>query len=1215
MRKIALTAALLFTSASIAQADPKKPSGPAECLYLPGESEGNAEQALNALLASIQRYPNSPTLTLALDRLNRFESLVKDGRKKISTALYKVYESKELTNEWNRERLSEVVVDYKRADGKQKAALKIQQNRGFVRRWRGIGPFGYNYRAGLHFVQDVERDLLKEEVDGRKSYRCRRQQKTWTDLSKDQSPWSLNASLFSISAGGGTYYAVSEVDSKTAQSGWLVLQSQSAKVWVNRVVIGVVDRQRERMPRRLRFPVQLRKGKNRVVVKLPGGATSFRMRLTNSNGAPMSFKENIALDFAKAPLGKKPKSTAPQLTENHLSFRRLSKWSTDMQVCYAYYLMSVQGLREEGLDELDRILKSESAQESPWILLMAGVAYESASHIGRNIRVPKARALIRRALQVSGRCQPATRRLAYFLSSENKVVESIALLSKSLGGQVNDLETATDLYRSYLSQNWLGEAADLLTQLISVHGRLPVLQNMRAAEFRGLGQDDKADKIEAALYSQDRRLTWQLGSKRRKAVLQGQFKEALKILAEEKRLTPTNKVSHGNAERLIYRAMGKTDDEIRMLRNLVKWLPESTVQLERLGKRLAELGTKASTEESVEILGRVLDKNPSRHDLRRLLGRLDEKRDDYWSSWDISAADLLKMKVNHKSFPQASSILLFDQEVTKIFKDGSIDQVITQAWRILDDRGVESLGERPERGELMAIQTILPDGTVLEPIRTSGGNYQMPGLKVGAIVFHKYRAQRGAPGFQFSYGPWWFQDPNQREPYALSRWILITPENTPFKIVERNMPVKAKVQKGQGWITRIWETRMLDRVEPEPNMPSNDEILPHVRLYEPKTLSEVLPLYKDLPIGNSLVTPSIARAAKKVTQGVKGEYKQALALFRFVKDQIKPGSGGSAAQILASKRGGFLVIYRALLKAAKIPFDDAVAGLNPAVQVTVDWHAPRFGQFQSPLIRLKFGDRSIWVGNEGGRYMPFGALPERLWGAPVLVLGPGQESLETLPDGGAERIGNFVMMKIQMGEKGAATLQRLTKVVNFSSFAVKEVVETLSKEQLQNFLQRQANAQFPGAQVTDFEFQKTKVPEAPFTTAETIKVQNFARKRGDGTLILPTGVAPVLLSQTFGGRSKRRFDIVLRNWLNFHDKIEINPGKLSVSALPKSIFIKKQFASYSLSFRRKGEIIIIERHLVFPPGRIPVKKYGEFLRFLEAIDTAEQSYLVVQNRP
>lgn len=1215
MKKLSLTLSLILVTATFAEADPKKASGPAQCLYLPGEAEGDAEKALSSLLASIERYPNSPTLSLALDRLNRFESLVKDGRERIAGTLFKLYESKSLTNEWNRERLSEWIVDYKRADGDHKEALQIQRGRGYLRRWRGIGPFGYNYRAGLHFVQNVERDLLNAEVDSRKFYPCRRKQKTWADLSKDQSPWTLNASLFSISEGGGTYYAVSEVQAEKAQEGWLVFQGQSAKIWVNRVIVGVIDRQRERLPRRVRVPIQILKGKNRVVVKLPGGATSFRLRLTLEDGRSMNFKETTQLDFAEAPLGKKPLSTKPQLLANHESFRGLAQWSTDMQVCYAYYLMSVQGLREEGLDQLEKVLSTGSAQKSPWILLLAGVAYESASHIGRNTRIPKARALIRKALQVSGRCQPATRRLATFRLAENKVVEAIALLSRSLGGKVDDLETAIDLYRIYLSQNWLGEAADLLTKLIAKHGRLPVLQNMRAAEYRGLGQDDKADAIEAALYSKDQRLTWQLGSKRRKAVQQGRFQDALKILVKEERLTPTNKVAHGNARRLIYRAMGDTKSEVKMLRLLVKWLPESDVQLERLGLRLAELEGSAHKDEAIAVLGRVLDKNPSRHDLRRLISALKEKEENYWSKWDITAKDLLAMKADHKSFPNASSILLFDQEVTKIYQDGSIDQVITQAWRILDDRGVEALGERPERGELMAIQTILPDGSVLEPIRTSGGNYQMPGLKVGAIVYHKYRSRRGAPGFQFTYGPWWFQDPNQSEPYALSRWILITPQSTPFKIVERNMPVKAKVEKGQAWITRIWETRMLDKVEAEPNMPSTAEILPHVRLYEPKSLESMIPLYKDLPIGKSLVTPSIARTVKTVTAGHKSDYDKALALFRFIKDEIKPGSGGSAAQILAAKRGPLLVLYRAFLKAAKIPFDDAVASLNPAVEVTVDWHAPSFGQFQSALIRLRFGDRDVWIGNEGGRYMPFGALPERLWGGPVLLLGPHHEGLETLPDGGANQIGNVVAMKMSVKEDGSATMKRLTKVVNFSAFAVKEVVGTLSKEQLHNFLQRQANAQFPGAQVSEFEFQKTKVPAAPFTTAETIEVKNFARKRGDGRLILPTGMAPAMLSQSFGGRPTRRFDIVLHNWMNLHDKIEINPGKLSVSALPRSVYIKKQFASYSLTFRRKGEIIIIERHLVFPPGRIPVKNYGEFLRFLEAVDTAEQSYLVVQKRP
>jgi hypothetical protein len=1208
---------LLILLPSLVFGDPKGPTGPASSLYPKGEAEGDASQSLRSLLDTIEQHPNSPALVLSLSRLARFEPLVKGGRQEVARRLKALYQSKVLSNHWNRELLINTIIDHERAEGHLQKALAYQSGRGYVRRWLGIGPFGRSYRAGLETVTELELDLLKERFDSRKKYSSRRQQILWTDLTKDQSQWSLRASLFSISKGGGTYYTATEIDSPKKQSGWLVYTGQSAKIWVNRVLIGRVDRQWDRHPRALRFPIRLRKGLNRLMVKIPGGAMSFSMRLASETGQSLTFKERKGFHFADTALASKVQSVSPRLTATHEDFKSLASWSMDLKVCYAFYLMSVQGLTEEGVVELEAVLKQNVAKNSAWIHMLAGLAYESASHLGRSVRVPRAKSEFEQALKLNkGLCRTATRRLAQILRSQNKTVDAVTMLEDALGDEVKDIETAMALYRLFVSQNWMGEAADVLKKMIKEHGPLPSLMRLRAAEYMSLGQQRKATAINEELYKTDRRMSWMLSRRRRQATTQGRFKDALAILNQERQLQPSYKVAHRNSEIRIYRAMANVKKELQALRALVDLQPENISVLERLGQRLAEINDKACQREAVDTLKSVLARAPSRHDLRSLVHELEGKQSKFWHKWDVTSEDLLKMKVKVGTFPEASTILLFDQEITKIFEDGSLEQVITQAWRIVDDRGVEKMGARPERGQLMAIQTLLPDGTILEPIRTSGGGYQMPGLKAGAIVLHKYRVTRGAPGFQFSYGPWWFQDSDLEEPFALSRWVLISSDKAPIKILERNMPVEAQVQKKAGWTTRIWETRLLDRVEPEPNMPTREEILPHVRLYEPRSLAQILPFYKDIPLGRSHVTPSIAKKAALITKGLSTSFSKAYALFRFVKDEIKAGGGGSAAQILAARRGSFLTLYRALLKAVKIPFDDAVAALNPAVQIPTAWARPAYGQFQTSLIRMEFDQkRVIWLSSEGGRYMPFGALPERIWGAPVLLLGPNIEGLRTLPDKGSSALGNFVDLEISLGQAGGATLKRLSKALNFGSFAVKELVSNLSKAQLKNFLQRQANAQFPGAQVKSFGFPGAKIPKTPFTTSETILVNKFVHRRGDGKLIMPLGFKSLSLSRAFGGRPTRSLAIVLRSWLNFHDRVQINPGKYSVSALPSNIFIKKHYAAYSLTFRRKGEIIIIERHLTFPPGRIPAKDYGDFLRFLEAIDTAELSNLIVERSP
>ena len=78
----------------------------------------------------------------------------------------------------------------------------------------------------------------------------------------------------------------------------------------------------------------------------------------------------------------------------------------------------------------------------------------------------------------------------------------------------------------------------------------------------------------------------------------------------------------------------------------------------------------------------------------------------------------------------------------------------------------------------MAIKVYTPSGEVLEPIR-AGQSFEMPGLAPGAVIEHEFRMEHGPPELQYTNGPWYLQDPELREPFVHSRWIVIAPKDIP----------------------------------------------------------------------------------------------------------------------------------------------------------------------------------------------------------------------------------------------------------------------------------------------------------------------------------------------------------------------------------------------------------------------------------------------------
>ena len=106
----------------------------------------------------------------------------------------------------------------------------------------------------------------------------------------------------------------------------------------------------------------------------------------------------------RAPLGTAPASLAPQrlLTDLALDAAVKDPKAIAMRMLRAVWMSSEQGLGEQALSEVEALLEDEVAAQQPWLRLYAGLSFETANHLDRSQRVPRARGEYEAALKLAG---------------------------------------------------------------------------------------------------------------------------------------------------------------------------------------------------------------------------------------------------------------------------------------------------------------------------------------------------------------------------------------------------------------------------------------------------------------------------------------------------------------------------------------------------------------------------------------------------------------------------------------------------------------------------------------------------------------------------------------------------------------------------------------------------------------------------------------------
>lgn len=1137
------------------------------------------------------------------------------------------------------------VHDLYRLSGRHDDVLEHRVLPGLVTRGLIIGPLG----LGLPGQYD-RRFPVEESLDLERPEQGLRRDLSWRAARALEPLRFLEPRRFTR-GGSGVHFFLAQVRVESAGPAWITLRhTGAATVQVNGTEVAreSLDEDLEKVRG---YPVNLREGWNHVLLKNLG--ESFQLQITDEEGRELPGGLELESDLV---LHAVPKSgTARSLPETPRS----------SLASYRAHVVRELGDAEEHLHPIDRLLHRlgfalrasregsssvaidqvektlellEGETESIPVPVIAAIHYhagriiESCHHLPSEYRQRRAKLAFETCRKLDPGFQPAALELAAYLRDDDQPARASELLreleTSSKSEDPRRLELQLEIFRD---QGWTPQALEAAARLeaMAPHRRLP--HQVRAQRAR---QDENPraalEHLRGALKADPSRASL-LGEVARMEARLGDLESARKNLATWQRRRP-HKLAPVLTHIGIEEQAGNVEQALELARAARERFPLETNLLEKLASLEESAGHPGR---ALEVLEALLELEPGRLQLADYLRtRRGQSEDRFWEEHDERLEAWLDRIPPAEQYPRADSLAVLDIAVLRLYPDGSSREYTHQAFRLLSEASRESLANMRTRGEILALRTLTPDGRSLEPVNALGqGAYVMPGLEVGATIEVAYATRnRGTRSWRVQNGPFYFQDFTFKQPFLLSRYVVILPRGLDIEVVERNLRERdpelfARVerreeQREDGTRVLVYETRSAPRLEPEIRMPDRDELIPSVRLVERRNWLEVAEYLESSLLGITRPTPRLESFLDSVRADLPAGSTPAdlvRALHARINDLVKSQQGPRAADgILLERSGNRTVLFKALIDLAGIPAHWVFARPREELAPSSELARPGPELFNDLLVLVEPPESEpAWV-DLSARLAPFGKLPYSLQLGTALVLKPGGPTFRTIPGASPEESAEELRARLELGaledDPRGARVELSLISHPLASYANKNRLKDIDEHRRGLILQQVSNSIFPGARVKTGTFTDIEKPGVPFRVDLELEAPRLLDRAGDDLVLRPV-LQPLSMVRSFIRSPRRRHPYHFRAQVVRRDQLEVHLGEgFAEVRLPADAVLTSPLGSYSLSFERRGDRLVIERETHLRPSRLPVEDFDDLLEFCREVDRLESRRIVLQPR-
>ena len=522
-----------------------------------------------------------------------------------------------------------------------------------------------------------------------------------------------------------------------------------------------------------------------------------------------------------------------------------------------------------------------------------------------------------------------------------------------------------------------------------------------------------------------------------------------------------------------------------------------------------------------------------------------------------------------------------------------------QTLEVLRARTIKKNGQvMPVRPE--DIRTDSPYSEYLMYDDSKAVGFSMPGIDDDCVIDYAWRVTTKPmlPG-HFS-EDWTF---SQTHPVSLSRMALHVPANKQFASrIYNNDKLKAAVTTApDGTKTYVWEMRDIPPIEPEPNMPDQEEVQTWLAVTSLTDWQQMAHWYSGLIRPQVVPDASIKQTVERLIAGKKTDEEKARALYDYVANRVryvglefgisafKPHAAKAVQEKLYGDCKDKATLLITMLKLTGIKAWPVL--LHTENRSAIHDHLPSLDSFDHCIAQAEIQGKHYWL-DATAEACSFGDVPDGDRGSDALVIQDGGGRFEVIPpyteqDNTVESVNNVIvrqdrsaLMEIEVTMHGAPAQE-------WRGYA-----RTLTPERRQQMVKQMVP---PGGTLKSFAVPDGQDKSGPFVLKLTIEVPRLARKTGNLLLVSTPSVMGSSMRNPYT-KETRVWPVV--NKESFSTRLQttfVLPEGYTIEEAPETTKIDGPLTDYSYSVQRgtDGRTITTTSVRTIKSGRIPPTDYSK----------------------
>jgi tetratricopeptide (TPR) repeat protein len=1009
------------------------------------------------------------------------------------------------------------------------------------------------------------------------------------------------------------------------------------RLWVNGQVAAREDRYNLPRPDQTRVSVHLRKGLNRVLLKVcqESGPLGFYLR-QEPLGGRVTVHASLPATPPAVERGAPPSPQAlPTLTS---SLKALVEKKPDDAALRGDYATVLSFFRAFDERQHTATAESELAAKSAPNDVSAQLLAASNEREDRNLR----RQFLEAALKAAPDSAQARVALAEHQLEHGHADRVPPLLNPVVQKDPNAASALLTLARAYES---LGEGARAQLMVEEAFHRLPRIPRVvraAAASSRKLERTQEVlDRLRVALA-----LRYDDSASRRMLAAQladmGQVDAAEREYTTQLALSPFDNDSRVRLGEL-RAANGHLDTAAAAFAEARALSPDEPEVYEREGRALLAAGRRDDALAAMERSLALRPQNPSlREAVRTLKGELGHSG----SRFLVEAEPYFK---EADAYPTEDAVYLVDSTYVRVQKNGLTTEQHQLVVKVLNQRGVEDFRTQPvayspDRQEvfIMRARVTKPDGSIIESYGDTERNINepwtgmyydarakmlnFPALAPGDVLELQYRIEDTAQDNLLSDYYGMVQNIQGVYPKVLFQYMVDMPKERTLYSNSAKVPGVTGTQEeleGARLLYR-WKTKNVPKVVAELGMPGWAEVAVPLHVSTYKTWNQLSHYWWGLVRDQLTPNDELRRTVDRVLTGVdrKDDMAVVRAIYNFVVTNtryvaLEFGIHGykpyRVDQILARRFGDCkdkASLIHAMLKLGGIDSRMVLLRMRNLGNLTED--VPSLAAFNHAIVYVPkyklFLDGTAEFHNAR-------ELPSADHRANALIVEPdGTSNFLITPESDAQDNSTRLTMDVTLKPDGSAEVIGASTVTGQTAPEYRRAYRAVDTRR--STFERAWAQSFPGLKVTEVKLNDTTVLDNDVNVDFRMSIPRYSEVLATGALrFLPFGAGRTY-QQAYATQVERRFDLVMQGpWTNTFTLRYTLPAGYTVAELPPPLEESLPYGKVRLTYRQEGGKLIADGEVTMPSSRIKADDYTPFRDFLGRVDQAFGRKVVLQGPP